>query len=450
MVEQRQYRVAVVLPRSGQALSIRKNDSFDLLRVEVPSGTRPAAALTEGLEQTWHIRPVVIDILAGDQTRCPFAVVELRTRESQLEADLSLISIDRIDATDITGAELEFLKSILAGDLGERGPFSRFSWLDDAEEWIRASVLDHEVIFNDEVLQLNASGRFVLARLGTRNGPSYWIKATGRPNVHEFSITTTLARKYPDYLPPLVAAREDWNAWVMEDAGKPLFESCTLAALERSTARIAELQQKTIGQTAILLSNGCLDRRTSILQAHVSEMIEYLNNVMEAQTTDKVPPLNAGQLRELERVLNDSCCRIEQLGIPDTLIHNDMNPGNILIDDTRCVFTDWCEAAVGVPFLTNEYLRAHVWRQGTQAQAWDAPLKTLCKSYWLDFLDETAFDQAFVISRLLAIFAQLLGRKTWLPNASSSNTHFPGYARSLARHMDRAAHDPKLLGALYS
>ncbi len=108
---------------------------------------------------------------------------------------------------------------LLPGNTQGRGPFSKVGWIEVAQDWIRDSVLDRVVEFSEDVRRLNASGSFALVRFGTLRGPAYWLKATGVPNVHEFQVTQTLSRYWPEFLPPFVAARTDWNAWVTEEVG---------------------------------------------------------------------------------------------------------------------------------------------------------------------------------------------------------------------------------------
>ena len=56
--------------------------------------------------------------------------------------------------------------------------------------------------------------------------------------------------------------------------------------------------------------------------------------------------------------MNISCRELENLGIPDTLGHSDLNSGNVLLDDGSPVFIDWMQGHIGPPFLTLEYLTA--------------------------------------------------------------------------------------------
>ena len=68
-------------------------------------------------------------------------------------------------------------------------------------------------------------------------------------------------------------------------------------------------------------------------------MISFLIEAMHRQTSTKAVPLSAIRLLELGEILRDACSRQEELDIPDTLIHNDLNTGNILWDGERIAFS---------------------------------------------------------------------------------------------------------------
>jgi thiamine kinase-like enzyme len=91
---------------------------------------------------------------------------------------------------------------------------------------------------------------------------------------------------------------------------------------------------------------------------------------------------------------------MEAINIPDTLIHNDMNPGNILFNGARAVFTDWSEACVGSPFLTFQHLQI----QASMAdETWGSRLKEIYKRHSRAVLDEPQIERAFALSPPLAI-----------------------------------------------
>jgi len=439
--EQIEYRV--VLVRSGSHAIWVQSDggALRLPRVTIPRWTRPAEQLQQILKNVWHLRGIVLDVLPGKTGSAPCAVMEILSPGSG--DGFAAAASEDITEQEMASDEREAVKAILAGKVGARGPFSRIGWIQEAMQWLRAE-LGHEIAFTDDVRQYNAAGGFALVRFATKDGRAYWLKATGKPNVHEFHITRMLAELCPEFLPHRIAEREDWNAWLMEDAGQPV-QSWTLPALEQAVSSMATLQQKAITQTREFLAVGAFDQRLCVLRTHLAELVEYLDEAMAKQTSKKVLRIEANRLRQLSSLLQDACFHMEALEIPDTLVHNDINSGNILFEGTRCVFTDWCEAGVGSPFFAFQYLcllEAH--GNGD----WAPSLRKLYKQCWLDRLSASQIDQAFALTPLLAILAYLYGRGTWLHSLKRNDPHVESYARSLARHIDRAAQDPQLLEVL--
>jgi hypothetical protein len=190
-----------------------------------------------------------------------------------------------------------------------------------------------------------------------------------------------------------------------------------------------------------LLLTGASDQRLPALRSGIDAVFEYLIEAMERQSSTKVSPLSRYRLLEIGAILRDACSQLEEFGVPDALIHNDLNPGNILSDGERVVLIDWSEAAVGSPLLTCERL-CQLNRQHADS------VRSVYRESWGHFACAGRLDEAFSLSPLVAVYAYLYGHGDWPQCAESAPANFESYARSLARHMDRAAMDPSLLEAL--
>jgi hypothetical protein len=440
-VEQNEYRLILVKSGSYAIWTDRRGNNIRLPRSTVPRWERQAEQLQKSIEATWRAHGVILDFLPCGKSSSPCVVVEVQRLD--IPNGLTTTSIDEMSAEEMTSEERETVRSMLACETGGRGPFSRIGWCGEAIEWLRDTV-GRDVMFTEEIRQYNAGGGFVLVRFATQDGRAYWLKATGQRNVHEFHITRQLAELCPEFLPRRIAERVDWNAWLMEDFGKPL-DSWTFPALEQAVLTMAALQKRTLGRTHELLVAGAVDRSTDILRSHLPELFEYLNEAMAKQSSTKVSRIEKRRLRQMATILQDACSRMEDLGIPDTLTHNDINSGNILFRGDHCVFTDWCEAGVGNPFLTFQHLCR---LQSGNSEDCNPRLYEACKRCWLDCLTTSQFDQAFALTPLLAILSYLYGRGTWLRSGLRHEPHVESYARSLARHMDRAADNSRLLEVL--
>lgn len=449
-LDKEMYRLVLISPDSGRCLTQDVNGTAQLPRVAIPKWTRPAQEISRVIEENWGRKVVVLDFFEGENLDSGCAIAELLcpTESPVTTSNLTWCSIADPAAGELRGSELAAVERLIATGTTGRGAFSRLGWLDDAVAWIGSELPAKRFQFTGEFQQFNASASFCLVRLGNRRGPAYWLKAAGEPNLNEFTVTIGLAEHCSMFLPTIVAARQDWNAWVMEDAGSRVAEPLVLSELERVATNLAELQKCTIVHKETLLSLGCFDQRAVVLRSHIPDLVEYMIHAMTSQTSTRTPRVGEQRLREIGRLALDACMKMESLGIPETLIHNDFTLDNILINDARCVFTDWAEGCVGNPLLTYQHLRAYI-AHDERAAHWLPGLDGLYKKAWSDVLSEPQVDRALMLSPLLSLASHLYGRGTWLGPERSENPHLQRYARGLARHMDTAA-TPDLSGVLCS
>jgi thiamine kinase-like enzyme len=446
MTEHTVYRLAFLLAQRRQLLALKRGNEADLPRIGIPKWSRPAEQLTRLILDRWNMQTTVLDLIEGDSGASPCAILEVTTPNGRSEqAGFSAVALNHVT---LSNNELKCLMGILFDDDLSRSPFSRPGWIFKAQRWIQECVQNRVVEFSGDIIQLSAGGDFVLVRFGTRKGPAYWLKAAGAPNAHEFTVTKTLAQQFPQFLPPLVAAREDWNAWVTEEVGRTLREDLSWSNLARATRSLALLQKRSLSSVGNLLAFGCFDQRLPRIEAHIDAWIDFLEEAMEHQVSTRVPRLGRTELLEVGDTLHAACAQMQKLRIPDSLAHNDINPGNILIDESRCVFIDWAEATVGNPFITFQHLTDHVVRQGNGARGWEVQARAIYKEVWLDLLPESTIDRAFILAPVLAIAVCLYGRGDWLNSPRRADRDFQSFTRSLARHLYRSARSPELLEAL--
>jgi len=449
MIEQTEYRLAFILPASCQLIGKSISGTLELPTISIPMWERPAEKLTRLIKERWLIDTIVLDLLPDSSRPAPCAVIEVRSPLWKFRSDgFCAFDPDALHNSSLGEDTRRTLISMLSGVDTGRGPFSRIGWIEVARHWIQEQVCDREIRFTEEVQQMNAGGSCALIRFATQHGPAYWLKGVEAQSYHELQITRTLSRHFANYLPKMVGYREDWRAWAMEEGGVPLHESFTLPSVEQTTYCLAELQKETIGHLDTLLAIGCIDHRILALETCLSDLCKYLEEAMDCQTSTSAPRLGRCRLRELEGVLRDACSAIRNLHIPDTLIHNDINSGNILVDGPSCVFIDWCEAFVGNPFLTFQHLCAQIACKSAEQGCWLPRMRTIYREAWLDYLSETQIDQALAITPIVAIASYLYGRGQFLRSTERSEPQFQKHSRSLARHLDRAARKPELLEAL--
>jgi hypothetical protein len=429
----RSYRMVLVSADTGQVF-VRPDKT--LPQISIPMWKRSTRAIQEATLSLWKCRAIVLDFMHGSPVApaCVSKLISPYPPEGLVPA-----ALDNLGPQEISAEEQATVAAILRRDAGSRGPFSRIDWIDEAIEWI-ADVIGISVSSLCEIEQYNASGSFALLRFRMTEGRACWLKATGEPNRHELPITAALAAISPESLPPLLAVRDDWNAWLMEEAGESMNTREDEAILKSAIHAMAALQKKTIPHAGDLLTAGAIDHRIHVLKDYVDELMFYLEEVMARQISTRVPRLSAQRLREIGEILNDACLAMEALTIPDTIHHNDINAGNLLVSEDACVFTDWCEASIGNPFVTLEHLLSLLPRddEGRQ-EAKRFQLKKVYRECWRDFLWDWQMDGALALMPLLGPLSALYGRGDWLRSVRRHSPDMQSYARSLARQIDRAA-----------
>jgi hypothetical protein len=434
-----EYKVVLAVPVAQRILIVAEKDTFRLPRVHIPRWTRPAEEITRELRGLWNLSTVILNLQPSKNSRLAYALAEVLSYPANgLDSALCLRSLDELLEIDLDAFERAEIGSFFSADKKHTGPFSRLGWLTDARGWIQDNLRAVSVELGDDFRQYNAGDTFALVRFAARNGGAYWFKATGKPNAHEFAVTVALSELFPRYLPRLVAKRDDWNAWVMEDGGTSLGATRDVGTLSAAVGAFADLQLQSLGHISRLEVAGCLNRRLSGLQGNLREMFAYLGEAMGHQTSTKVIPLTSSRLDEIHCIVAEACDRMQELSIPDCLVNGDINLDNILYDDQRFRFTDWAEAGIGNPFLTLQQVIQHVIREGEHLE-WTPRICSAYKKKWLALLTERQIDRAFALMPLLTIADYLHGRGDWLRSSRRGNPSFQGFARTLGRCMDRAA-----------
>ena len=319
------------------------------------------------------------------------------------------------------------------------GPFAKPGWLREMCSWIAQQIEPMKIRLTGNFRQLNASSSFSLMRFET-TGPAVWSKAVGKPSSHEFNIVSILAALFPEYLPPIVAVRPVWNAWLTTEAqGTSPDVDSNFSVWRTIVARLAELQIASLHETPRLMAAGCRDVSASSLLNCADEFFAIMAEIMKQQT--KTPPsiLTSTQLVCLKEQIKESLRLLAATGIPDALNHLDFNPGNIFVSGDRCTFIDWAEAAIGHPFLTFEYLLEHQTRLRPDHADQREELVSAYTSQWERSAPPFAVSRALALAPLIAVFAYTVSTGTWREPGTFANPRIAGYFRSLVRRMKREA-----------
>jgi Transglutaminase-like superfamily len=125
-----------------------------------------------------------------------------------------------------------------------------------------------------------------------------------------------------------------------------------------------------------------------------------------------------------------------------------MNRGNVMYDGCHCRFLDWRDAYVGNPFVGLEHLL--LLNSPRRHEQEEIRLKRVYKTAWQDRIPLSAVDAALTLMPVVAGVSALYGRGDWLQSEHRDSPGRQRYARSVARHMDRALRSPQLSDLLTS
>ena len=442
--ESERYRV-IVLGRGGTEVLLVPNGERHILPwVEIPRWQRVVENLTVALKSEWGEEVVCLfdrasEPLADGSVGCYQALEHLRAcGDPKIPTRWMPLSTLRQDSL-IEAHDYAAIKQVVGVCKGEierpsAGPFARLGWFGDLRNWIESVIEPMGFHVEGKFRQLNATPSFSLVRFET-NGPVLWFKAVGEPNQKEFAITCSLARFFPDYLPTILSTRPDWNGWLTKEVqGKLLSEVQEQELWTEAAIALAKLQIQSIDRGSQILGTGARDLGSAALSKLIQPFMSLVAQLMDRQTKIPPPVLDRKDLSVLTDSLHSSLEAIDATGIPDTLGHLDLNPGNIIVSDSRCGFLDWAEAFIGNPLFSLEYLLQHARRAfGENSDVRTRMITAYC-AQWDGVVSPAAIADAIAFAPLLGVFAYAAGSDTW-KEPQQLQEPAAGYLRSLARRM---------------
>ncbi len=445
-----QYRIITFRNAASEILLQRDAECLRLPSVELQPSQRHAETICRSLHTEWNCDAVCLfGINIASQTYVPpsvrYQVMECCGHENSGGTPASWVPVDSMSAAHF--AELADYEAVRQSRTEYEnysnglapGPFAKPGWFGDLRQWVRDSIRPIGIELRDSFCQFNASPTFSLVRLET-SGPAVWFKAVGEPNAREFPITVVLTELFPKYTPTIIATRPECNGWLsLEAEGTALDQIQRVNDWEGAATALAGLQIESIGERDRLLSCGARDLRFNTLAGLIDPFFESANELMKQQA--KVPPaiLNHRELLLLVQRVRAALGRLESLGLPETVGHLDMNPGNVVVSEGSCTFLDWAEAYVGPPFFTFQYLIEHLRRAAGPDSALEGRIIAQYVGQWRAIASISRIEEAFSLASLLAIFAYAAGSNAWSSGMVLRNPQAASYVRSLTRRMQRAA-----------
>jgi hypothetical protein len=435
------YRLVLISSPSGHILLEKIAGRLALPQIPVPRWTRAAQKVASRIRERWNFRAWVLDFLGDHPGRENLVIAERIDEQQKLLDDANIVwrPLHAVPEGELSETERAIIRALVDKGSTERGPFSRLGWAEDLLTWSSKVLNVARSQLSDEFVQLNAAADSALVHILTHGGSRYWFKAAGASHPHERRVTVTLSQELPEYLPELIAVHEQWNGWLMRDAGVPFLASYDPSRLAvEAVRRLARLQAEASPIAGRLLLDGCHDHRMPVLRAQIPELTPYLEEAMREPGTELGSSVGPARLRRIAALIAEATLRAEDMGIPNTLMHCDISFDNILVGSRGCTFIDWAQASIGHPFITLEHLCA----QFAQHENSRTVIPRLRKTYlnvWQASLSGRYHRQALTFMPLVALASLLCCRSEWLTGSERRLPSSHSYARVLARQLDLAA-----------
>jgi hypothetical protein len=170
-------------------------------------------------------------------------------------------------------------------------------------------------------------------RLDAAGAPVAWLKQVPRFFWHEPEVLGLVSGVAPGLVPPLLAAGEEGRMLLAHVPGEDGYGAGAAVCAEIA-AEFHPVQAHFAGKIDELLATGMPDRRLAV-QPFADAAAPFL---------DQIDGLRA-VLADLPRRLDE----IAACGLPDTLVHGDLHPGNTRVGRGSPVIMDWGDSAVAHP-----------------------------------------------------------------------------------------------------
>ena len=246
-----------------------------------------------------------------------------------------------------------------------------------------------------------------------------WLKAVPPFFAHEGRVIDYISRRDAAHgagdtlrLPPLLAADGARGLLLLEHCAGPLLWGITPTAWAPVIAAHVDRQMRLHRDIAGLLATGMPDYRAAALLTALRELCAR-PDVLAA-----VPAALHGPLADLIAALPDRLSALAACGLPDTLVHGDLHPGNVIGTASGPVLLDWGDAGVGQPLLDLPAL-CHGF---TADQARE--IRAIVTAVWQERLPQADVARAMALSTPLGALRQALVYQRFLDAIEPAERHY--------------------------
>ena len=377
------------------------------LQAESRMRLRYTGSINDLIAQYLGVRTTVlryVDIRDTPPHLDALGLMETHSPNWQLPPDWRWIDAEAIRSLNLAQSQYQ---SILADCLAELSdaqaslePWTRPGWFAQAEAWIIAQLDRLHCIRLAPIEQLSSWSLSCILRVRTLAGMVY-MKALPPVIKHEPRFMQTLAQQFPEHIPTPLAIDPEQGWMLLPDVGEHLRSSLDRQVWASALATFAQLQQASAARIDTFIAAGFPTRRLDAIAAHFAIFLQDPAN-LSALHDDEIEAL-----RRLAPRVPQMCDELERYGLPDTVVHSDLHPGNIARQQESYLFFDWTDAAITHPFLDPVVMVTEARTRLRDAEA-ATYVRDRYLSQWTNYAPMPQLQHAWTLAERLGALYQIL------------------------------------------
>jgi len=227
-------------------------------------------------------------------------------------------------------------------------PWSEPDWLRTCSDWLTRS-LGRDAVREIRQVRVNATGA-VLKITGERL--TYFLKTLPFFLSYETRLLTLLDRKLPELCAPLSDLRPNDSTHITQEIdGRSLATIDESEDWQAALASVARMQMASAKYAAEMRLGGVPSRNIRGLADILEDKLKGLLNFQE-RAPNRLCKAEQKRIPLMASMAVEDCWRLERCGLPQALIHGDLNESNLFLTARHeSKLIDWSFSRIGHPFF---------------------------------------------------------------------------------------------------
>jgi len=217
----------------------------------------------------------------------------------------------------------------------ERPPWAKPGWLAEALRWIDESAAAAGLDPNGPVEVVEQWPLSAVLRRDTNSGRVY-MKAVFSTFRHEPALTQALSARHPMLIPEVLAVDIQRGWMLMSELPGTQIGDVEGARWSDALRAVAGVHRDWAARADELLALGAHDRTVAALASEIRATFHAVGLAADDRT-----------LSQLER----RCEELAEGPLPQTLVHGDFHPWNVMVEEDELRIFDWSDACVSHPLF---------------------------------------------------------------------------------------------------